>query len=288
MIRHVLVPTDFSPLADRAVRYAADLATSVGADLELVHVRGVERPLYDLMPPRAGVVDEQDPASETAVARLEATAKALRSQGLPTTMTIAGPAEPEVALLEAAACTDLVVLATHGASGEHEGLGPVASVVAHHAKCPILLVGPGESAIGQGLRILVPIDLSEASAAALCSARDLAAALDGAVEVVHAVAEGMGAAAWGGETVGSDDEPPDARRLRYVEQFVTEADGAPAPVHLHFVEGDLVEAVARFARESSPGLVAAGRPPNRPNAPDALLEAASLAAGCPTLRVPVR
>lgn len=288
MIHHVLVPTDLSPLADRAVRYAADLAEALGADLELVHVCNAGRALYHLTWTPAGFSTEQEAAEATALARLETTAEALRSRGLPTSVSVVGPTEPAVAILDAAARADLVVLATHGASGEQGGLGPVASIVAHRAECPVLLVGPDQSAVGRGLRVLVPLDLSEASAAALRGARDLAAALDGAVEVVHAVSEGAGAVAWGGETVGADDEPPDARRHRYVERFVAESEGEAVPVRVRFVEGDPVEAVAQFAREGGHGLVAAGRPTDRPDAPDALLEAAALAAGCPTLRVPVR
>lgn len=41
--QRVLVLTDFSTPAARALRYAADLAAAVGAEVELVHVCGTAR-----------------------------------------------------------------------------------------------------------------------------------------------------------------------------------------------------------------------------------------------------
>lgn len=43
-MRHIVVTTDFSPLADRAVPAAADLARRLGAKLTLAHVITSQRP----------------------------------------------------------------------------------------------------------------------------------------------------------------------------------------------------------------------------------------------------
>ena len=42
-IRKILVPTDFSPRSDEALRYAAGLATSLEASIVVVHV--IQEPL---------------------------------------------------------------------------------------------------------------------------------------------------------------------------------------------------------------------------------------------------
>ena len=296
MPRRLLAPTNFTPAADRAVRYAADLAEATGAELELVHVCKAARERFHLTWTPAGFEAEQAEAEEASRAALQALADEFSARGVPTTATVVGPTEPAVALLDAAEDADLVVIATRGAAGDRPGLGPVASAVARHARPPVLLVDAEAGCLEAGLRVVVPVDLSEASAAALREARALAAALGGSVEVVHAVPDEGGASAWGGEPV-ADDEPEAARRLRYVERFVADSLASPdgtadasaePPVHVHLAEGDPAEAVARFAQEEGADLVLAGRPDGRPSSLDRLLAAVGEAARCPTVRVPVR
>ena len=293
MPRRLLAPTNFTPPADRAVRYAADLAQATGAELELVHVCNAARERYHLTWTPPGFEAEQAEAEEACRARLQTLVDEFSARGVPTTATVVGPTEPSVALLDAAEDADLVVLATRGAAGDRPGLGPVASAVARHARSPVLLVDAETGRLEAGLRIVVPVDLSPASAAALREARALAASLGGSVEAVHAVPDEGGASAWGGEPV-ADDEPEAARRLRYVERFVAdslavEAASASAepPVHVHLTEGDPVDAVARFARDEGADLVLAGRPDGRPTSLDRLLAAVG-EVGCPAVRVPVR
>lgn len=292
MPRRILAPTNFSAPADRAVRYAADLAETLGAELELVHVCNAARERYHLAWTPAGFEAEQAEAEETCRARLQTMVDEFSARGIPTTATVTGPTEPTVALLDAAVSADLVVIATRGAAGDQSGLGPIASAVARHARSPVLLVGAETGRLEAGLRILVPVDLSDASAAALREARALAASLGGSVEVVHALGDTPGAT-WGGEPVEADDEHEASRRLRYVERFVADALSQPdatssagePPVHVHLAEGDPAEAVARVAREENADAVFAGRPDGRPTSLDDLL--AVVGPRCPAVRVPV-
>lgn len=296
MPRRLLAPTNFTAPSDRAVRYAADLAEALGAGLELVHVCNAARERCHLTWTPAGFEAEQAEAEEACRARLQGLVDEFSARGVHATATVVGPVEPAVALLDAAESADLVVIATRGAGGDRPGLGPVAAAVARHARSPVLLVGSETGPLGAGLRIVVPVDLSPASAAALREARALAGSMGGSVEVVHAVPAEAAASAWGGEPV-DDDEPPSERRLRHVERFVADAlrpsegessAGPEPPVHVHVAEGEPVEAVARFAREERADLVLAGRPDRQPSSLDRLLAAVGEAARCPTVRVPVR
>ncbi len=289
--QRLLVPTDFSAPAERALRYAADLAAALGAEVKLVHVRNAGRPLHHLAWTPARLEAEQAAAAEAARTRLQALAAPLADRGLTVRTALLGPTEPAVGVLDAAADADLVVIAPRAVSGDAPGLGPVSDAVARHARCPVLLVGPGARPVGVGLRLLVPLDLTEASAAALRTARALAAAVGGEVEAVHALPDEVEAAGWGGEAVEAEDELPGEARLRRVERFVAEAlgvgEGEAPPVLVRLVEGRPSEAVARAALEDRVDLVVVGHPAARPEAPDALLRAVAEAARCPTLRIPV-
>ena len=288
--RRLLVPTDFSAPAERALRYAADLAAALGAEVELVHVCDVGGALYHRAWEPAEFEAEQSAVAE-AQGHLRALAGPLEARGLTVRTTVLGPAEPAGGVLDASATADLVVIAPRGAAGDVPGLGPVAGAVARHARCPVLLVEAEARPVAGGLRVLVPVDLTEASAAALRTARALAAAVGGEVEAVHALPDEVEAAGWGGETVEADDEVPGEARLRQVERFVAEAldggGGEPVPVRVRLVEGPPTEAVARAAREDRADLVVVGRPAAQPEAPAALLAAVAEAARCPSLRVPV-
>ena len=102
MRRHVLVPTDFTPPSERAVRYAADLAQATGGTLELVHVCNAARTRYHLAWTPAGFEAEQAEAEGVRLDRLQALADEFAARGVPTTVTVVGPTEPSVALLDAA------------------------------------------------------------------------------------------------------------------------------------------------------------------------------------------
>jgi nucleotide-binding universal stress UspA family protein len=106
-------------------------------------------------------------------------------------------------VLEAAGASDLVVAAARSGSGRRPGLGHTAAWIVRGARCPVLLVGPATGALRPAPRLLVAVDFSEASAAALREGRRLAAALGGTVEAVLAAEPGA--------------EPPLRRLARFVD-----------------------------------------------------------------------
>jgi nucleotide-binding universal stress UspA family protein len=139
----ILVATDFSEPADRALRAAIDLARGLGDVVELVHVHpiGVASvpPMLDMapVPPSA----KQVASAETAMA---ARVRVVELAGLTCESFVAfgAPAE-EVVRRAADRRPRLIVVGTHGGGAlAHVLVGSVAERILHRAPCPVLVVPP--------------------------------------------------------------------------------------------------------------------------------------------------
>lgn len=144
----LLVPTDFSRTADRALEMAVHLGRALSAEVLLLHVL-TEGPVVveDLGGVRAGgeitrrhVTQEQwaDEHLRPRVAGLEAAG--LRARGL---VTVGRPAAEILRAAEAHGA-DLVIMGTHGRGRAGRFLlGSVADQVIRGAACPVMTVrGP--------------------------------------------------------------------------------------------------------------------------------------------------
>jgi len=134
-IRKILVPTDFSPAADAALRYAIDMARGLSAEIHLVHawqLSAYASPSSDLA---KGMERDLSRDLAQAAARVPAGEVALHQHlrlGI-----------PYVEIVDAARDlgADLVVMGTTGKTGlEHFLLGSVAERVVRTAACPVLTV----------------------------------------------------------------------------------------------------------------------------------------------------
>jgi len=140
---NILVPTDFSPTADRALDYAIALGAKLGARIHLVHVIGI---------PALGV-------PELGLAMASATIDALLANGQVELDRIVdehrnqvsfgeailrnGDARDEVLQVANELHADLIVIGTHGRRGVARALlGSVAEAIVRLAPCPVLTVGP--------------------------------------------------------------------------------------------------------------------------------------------------
>jgi nucleotide-binding universal stress UspA family protein len=133
-VTSILVPTDFSPTSEAAVRYAGQLALTFGARLHLLHVPG-----------RTGEHMEADYPIEqfrAPVARLESFFAANELDRLRPTYAIrVGTPAEEIAVYADSLGIDLIVMGTHGRTGiAHTVMGSVAEHVVRIAPCPVLLV----------------------------------------------------------------------------------------------------------------------------------------------------
>jgi nucleotide-binding universal stress UspA family protein len=189
-VNRILFPTDFSPASDSALAPACHWARTLDAELHLVHA--MVSPLADV-PARLGV-DQSAGAYlpfEEAREEIETRHRRARSQTTKVTCcTVDGAAGPSILDYAEAHDIDLIVMSTHGRRGFRRLLlGSVAEEVVQRSSCPVLTVG-ADSAFGQRpwpLRILVAVDLSDHSGAALAYGKQLAAIFGAEMQLLHVI-----------------------------------------------------------------------------------------------------
>ena len=146
--RKVLCPTDFSEPACQAIDAAGEIAEHFGAELILIHVVGA----IPVLETPAGA-----PGFDIATYQAELMNSARRSlderkalhvpASVPTrTMVTLGDAAHEIARVAEEEGIDLIVVASHGASGWRQRLfGSVAEKIVRTARCSVLTVRIGDT-----------------------------------------------------------------------------------------------------------------------------------------------
>ena len=142
-MKRIVCPTDFSTTSEAAIAEAERLASSVGAELVLLHV-AVEAPLWreGLYTPEVRKVFESQ--RQWAVTALETRATALAVNGV-RARAIVKSGLPWRQIIDTARDedADLIVIGTHGRGGLNRMLlGSVAERVVRQAPCPVMTVGP--------------------------------------------------------------------------------------------------------------------------------------------------
>lgn len=173
--KSIVVATDFSAAAGKALRYAIEIARRYSATLHVVHIVGPA--IYPYAPTSAWPeLQEQDRiAREEAKANLERQLESVRHE------IIFQGGEVSAGLNDLARDrqADLLVLGTHGRSGlEKVLMGSVAEKIFRETRFPVLTVGPkvADPACGKGelRRILYATDFSVESLHAVPYAISLA------------------------------------------------------------------------------------------------------------------
>ena len=143
IIRTILVPTDFSDGAGRALNWARGLARAFGAEITLLHVADLAvawLPVGGLgavpAPPSSEFVER---FNQTAQAALDGTAAEIRE----VTQRLLRHGHPREIILQVAGevGADMIVMGTHGRRGfSHLFLGSVAEHVVRQSPIPVLTV----------------------------------------------------------------------------------------------------------------------------------------------------
>ena len=139
---NILVPTDFSPTADRALDYAIALGAKLSARIHVVHVIGI--PVLGI--PELGLALASvtiDALVADGKAALDRIADKHRDQvTIGEVVLRTGDARDEVLQVAAEVHADLIVIGTHGRRGIARALlGSVAEEIVRTASCPVLTVG---------------------------------------------------------------------------------------------------------------------------------------------------
>ena len=149
MYQHLLIPTDGSELAERAVMHGLSLAKFVGAKVTAIIVE--ERPdswwgVGGPFPPPGGValVELTEEIKKHAASVLVRVANAAKQAGVPCdTILVEHVQRPYEAIIATATnrgC-DLIVMASHGRGGlSAVVLGSVTNKVLTYTKVPVLVV----------------------------------------------------------------------------------------------------------------------------------------------------
>lgn len=142
MYQRILMPTDGSPGAERAVDQGLELAKRLGSEVIFLHV--LENPLTmgystpEALPYSVQLYEDLKLAGERVLATASAKAAA---RGVPYTTKLVEHRDPVQAIHEAEAGCDLVVMGTHGRRGFNRWMfGSVAEGALRRSIKPFLLI----------------------------------------------------------------------------------------------------------------------------------------------------
>ena len=141
-INKILVPVDFSDYSKNALAYAAEIAESYGAQLQLFHViEETIHPAYSLSG-KSSKIELAPGIEEDCRKRIGQMIQETGISKEDTEIIInSGQAALEIIKFATDNLSDLIVIATHGLTGiEHLLLGSVTEKVARMAPCPVFTI----------------------------------------------------------------------------------------------------------------------------------------------------
>lgn len=186
-VTRILVPTDFSPVCDRALARAAAIAARTGAELHVVHVQVLHREMYGwaALP---NIVELEGVVRDLCRSDLD---KAVANIATPVVREVVQDFKevPAIVHYVEAHKIDLIVMGTHARKGiSRLFLGSVAAGVLREAPVSVVLLGPERELCGDSQHcVLVPVDFSESSIAALRQAVAIARQHQAELIVLHVV-----------------------------------------------------------------------------------------------------
>jgi nucleotide-binding universal stress UspA family protein len=145
MFGSIVVGTDGSETADKAVRQAADLAKQLGASLDLVSAYEPvsSSRLREEQRQAPGDLQWMVNPREDVDATLEEAAEVAKEVGVAEVKTYAREGDPADAILDVAEenGADLIVVGNKGMTGAKRFLlGSVPNKISHHAPCSVLII----------------------------------------------------------------------------------------------------------------------------------------------------
>jgi len=145
-MQHVLAAIDFSPLSERVVALAAELAQGSGAWVTLLHVAAPDPDFVGYETGPQHVRDRRAQVLRHEHGELEVMAARLRQLGLRTrALLVAGPTVETVLAQARERHVDHIVVGAHRHSRAAQVLlGSVSKGIVRHAECPVTVVVPDD------------------------------------------------------------------------------------------------------------------------------------------------
>lgn len=255
MLSTFLVPLDGSPLSERALLYAEDLARR--ANGRLVLTRAVEGDANEAPDER------QTAALADADAYLRGVVQALGGRDMPAQhSTPLGDIDEQIAAEAENRSADMIVMATQGRDGLARLFsGSVAEEVLQHTTRPVMFIRADDEGdaplvpLPSGGRVLVPLDGTPFAELAIEPARDLARLLGGEVALLSVVTP-LPPPAMGGLGLAAapyvDFDLDEARRESqdYLARVAQQQGIDPSLARATVQTGGTAEGIAEAIRES--------------------------------------
>jgi len=252
----ILHPTDFSESAAAAFRYALQLADRLDSSLHLLNVA----PAFGDDPIRGAYEVKLDEDSfyqqirERADEQVAPFLKEADAHDVPVTYVHRHDGAPGGQIVEYvdAEHVDLVVMGTHGRGRIRRALlGSVAQEVVRHASCSVLTVRHDvQTDPRDWSRLLVPVDLSEFSAPLLHTAKDMAAAFQASIDLLHVVEPlPFPVPLVGAVTIHDLIPDPTEQIEKQFDALQKRVDGLPVTVRTHVSEGHAATTILDAAHE---------------------------------------
>jgi nucleotide-binding universal stress UspA family protein len=261
----IVLTTDFSELARTAYPTAVAMARRFDAKLILAHVFEPFPPFYYISMEGRGIDLPTDDFATEVRNRLDAERKRDEFRGIAIETRLLVDADPVNAVLSLAAQegADLMCTASHGHTGwKHALLGSFAEKLVRRSPLPVLTVRGEQGAVrhlDEGLRILVPTDLSELASQVLPLAENLARRFKGTIVLLHVIEPELAEPLFWGESSGYPMtlESIDDIRSKVGARLDALKEGFPegVDVEVEVREGISYTEISRFARESKADVV---------------------------------
>lgn len=257
----IVFPTDLSETSRQALGHALWLAEDFDAELHMLHALV----LHD-----GGLMQDHQvfPDGPSLMARLEEVAKSelgklsqnARAKPLRIVEAVRRDVSAGAAILRYLddVDADLVVMGTHGHRGAARlFLGSVAAEVVRSARCPVLtLRREPEGRSLEGLdRLLVPVDFSDHSVAAIAAARNLAHRWGAALDLIHVVEIDTLPTFYGPGAVIDVRPRLEQRSAEELQRLIEEKAGPEVEVHYTVAVGRAGAEIVRHAEETGADLI---------------------------------
>jgi nucleotide-binding universal stress UspA family protein len=256
-IGRILLPTDLSESADRALKQAVEIAAQQQARIEVFHAVTLEH--LDAAREKLAFDEYMAKVEKEIFDDLATRSDAIRTRGIAVETVVVRRPYPVPAILDRARETepDVIVMGTHGRSGLSKlVLGSVAARVLLEAACPVVTVA-SDARVAEGEGgfdpILVPVDFSECSERAIAAARSLAAP-SGRLVLEHVVSTPAHPSFYAGSVARLFHQAPELQSL-IGERLLDLLDG---PGEIVVTEGAIVEEVLDTARAKNAQLIVMG------------------------------
>lgn len=264
-LQKILVPTDGSETAERALSYALAVASRTDAQIHIVNVEEREPELSEVIAIRESDIvdtlhaDLSDRDGESVMPDEDTEPTIQRTVICPSAANgiVTYADEHDI---------DLIVMGTHGRSGLTRAvMGSVAEEVVREASCPVLTACPrvSEVDIGAGEEpnpdpILVAVDLSPASDEVIGAAAQVASLFGASMKLLHVVERVSLPPAYGVGASSLNNEAVLARARQALQKKAdTLADrGISASVHVE--TGHAATTLLDAVEDEDPGLAVVG------------------------------